>query len=66
MPTYYGSTANYPNNPEDYISVPNPGLVNPGPVTHFDTTVTGTSGADDLTGTSGNDRIDGGAGDDPL
>src|SRR5438552_5020263 len=27
---YYGSSANYPNNPEDYISVPNPGRVNPG------------------------------------
>src|SRR5438132_826890 len=65
MPTYYGSTGNYPNNPEDYISVPNPGLVNPGPVT-TDNTVIGTAGDDNLTGTSGNDRLDGGAGNDLL
>ena len=66
MPTYYGSTGNYPNNPEDYISVPNPGLVNPGPVTTFANIVVGTSGGDDLTGTSGNDTMDGGAGNDRL
>ena len=66
MPTYYGSTGNYPNNPEDYISVPNPGLVNPGPVTTFANIVVGTSGGDDLTGTSGNDSMDGGAGNDRL
>ena len=66
MPTYYDSTGNYPFNPQDYISVPNPGLVNPGQVTRYDNIITGTSGADNLTGTDGNDRIDGGAGNDLL
>ena len=28
MTTYYGSTGGYPNNPEDYISVPHPDLGN--------------------------------------
>src|SRR5436190_6924089 len=63
---YFGSSANYPNNPDDYISVPNPGLVNPGPVTRFDNVIVGTAGADNLVGTSGNDDIRGGAGDDLL
>ena len=53
---YFDSTGGYPNNPEDYISVPHPGLVNPGPVTTFDHVVLGTVGADDLFGTSGNDE----------
>jgi Ca2+-binding RTX toxin-like protein len=60
MATYYGSTANYPNVPEDYISVPNPGLVNPGPVTTYDNIITGT------TGTSGNDKFEPSAGNDLL
>lgn len=66
MATYYGSTANYPNVAEDYISVPNPGLVNPGPVATFDNTISGTSGADNLTGTSGNDKFEASAGNDLL
>src|SRR5438093_13592913 len=66
MPTYYDSTGNYPNNAEDHTSVPNPGLVNPGPVTRIDNVVLGTAGDDNLTGTSGNDRLDGGAGNDLL
>src|SRR5438874_371840 len=66
MPTYYDSTGGYPNNPEDYNPAPNPGLVNPGPVTTFDNVIVGTAGADNLVGTSGNDNIYGGAGNDLL
>src|SRR5437764_10796328 len=66
MPTYYDSTGGYPNNPEDYMPDPNPGLVNPGPVTTFDNVIVGTAGADNLVGTSGNDNIYGGAGNDLL
>jgi Ca2+-binding RTX toxin-like protein len=66
VPTYYGSTANYPNVPEDFISVPNPGLVNPGPVTRYDSIITGTAGADNLTGTSGNDKFEASGGNDLL
>jgi Ca2+-binding RTX toxin-like protein len=65
-PVYYGSTANYPNNPEDYISVPNPGLVNPGPDTVLDNSVWGTAGDDNLVGTDRDDFIDGGLGNDLL
>src|SRR5260221_241072 len=64
--TYYDYTGGYPNNPEDYISVPNPDLVNPGPVTRFDNVIVGTAGADTLIGTDGNDDIYGGAGNDFL
>jgi Ca2+-binding RTX toxin-like protein len=65
-PVYYGSTANYPNVAEDYISVPHPSLVNPGPVTRIDNVVLGTTGNDTLSGTAGNDRVDGAGGDDLL
>ena len=69
---YYGSTANYPNNPEDYISVPRPGLVNPGPVTRIDNVVIATAAHETVGGTPGNDKLvgdghsllDGGLGDD--
>jgi Ca2+-binding RTX toxin-like protein len=67
MTTYYDSTGGYPNNPEDYISVPNPGLVNPGPVTRIDNVITGTAGTDgndEFLGSAGNDLLDGGLGDD--
>jgi len=63
---YYDFTGGYPNNVEDYVSVPHPGLVNPGPITTFDHVVHGTAGADDLFGTSGNDDMYGGAGNDLL
>src|SRR2546423_520371 len=66
MATYYGSTGGYPDKPEDYISVPHPDLVNPGPVTTVDNVVLRTAGADSLSGTSGNDKLDGGAGNDLL
>src|SRR5436190_58080 len=66
MPTYYDSTGGYPNNPEDYNPAPNPDLVNPGPVTTYDSTIVGTAGADNLVGTDGNDNIYGGAGNDLL
>ena len=57
MATYYDSTGGYPDNPEDYISVPRPDLVNPGPVTTYDTVVLGTAGNDNLSGTADNDRL---------
>jgi Ca2+-binding RTX toxin-like protein len=69
MPTYYGSTGGYPNNPEDYIS---PGELNPVyvasplPVIDPQATITGTSGDDNLTGTAGNDVLNGGGGNDSL
>src|SRR4051812_4419066 len=66
MATYYGSTANYPNVPEDFISVPNPALVNPGPVTTYSNIVSGTAGADNLVGTSGNDKFEASGGNDLL
>src|SRR5260221_10102420 len=66
MPTYYDSTGGYPNNPEDYISVPNPELVNPGPDTRIDNVIVGTAADDNLVGTSGNDDMQGGAGNDLL
>src|SRR5258707_3911229 len=66
MPTYYDSTGGYPNNPEDYISVPNPGLVNPGPVDLVDNIIVGTTGADNLVGGNGNDLLFGDAGNDLL
>ena len=66
MPTYYDSTGGYPNNPEDYISVPNPGLVNPGPVDLVENIIVGTTGADNLVGGNGNDLLFGDAGNDLL
>src|SRR5882672_7949695 len=69
MATYYGSTGNYPNNAEDYIS---PGGVNPVyvasalPVIDLQATIVGTAGDDNLTGTAGNDVLDGGSGSDLL
>ena len=66
MLEYFDYTGGYPNNPEDYISVPHPDLVNHGPVTTFDHVVQGTAGDDNLIGTSGNDDIYGGAGNDLL
>src|SRR5260221_11778807 len=66
MPTYYDSTGGYPNNPEDYISVPNPELVNPGPDTRIDNVIVGTAAGEDLVGRGGNAAVHGGAGNDLL
>src|SRR5207253_9515457 len=63
-PVYYDSTGGYPNTGEDYISVPRPDLVNPGPVTRIDNVVLGTAGNDKLVGTTGNDKLDGAGGND--
>jgi Ca2+-binding RTX toxin-like protein len=54
---YYGSTANYPNNPQDYISVPRPDLVNPGPDTRIDDVSMATPGHETVSGTAGNDKL---------
>src|SRR5205809_937746 len=64
MTTYYDSTGGYPNNPEDYMPVPNPDLVNPGPVTTFDNVIVGGPGDDYMNGRGGDDTMIGLGGND--